>query len=66
MRRLRLLLVVGGCFGLLLSLFPSAARALPRCSVACTPTASCSTQCVAIGGMSPEITTCGEWGICGG
>ena len=59
-------LVIGGCFALLLSLLPSAAQALPRCSVVCTATASCDTQCVAIGGMSPEITTCGEWGRCAG
>ena len=66
MRKLRFLLVIGGCCGLYLGLYPSTALALPRCSVVCTPTASCDTQCVAIGGGSPEITTCGGWGLCGG
>lgn len=65
MKTLRFLLVIG-CFGLLLSLVPSGAQALQRCLTVCTPTASCSLQCIATGGMSPEITTCGEWGVCGG
>jgi hypothetical protein len=66
MKKFRFLLVIGGCCGLFLGLFPSGAQALGRCSVVCTPTASCDLQCAAIGGGSPEITTCGDWGRCAG
>ena len=63
MRRPCSLLVVGGVFGLFLSLFPSVAQAA-TCSSVCTSTASCSLSCTAIGGGEPEMTTCGEWGRC--
>jgi hypothetical protein len=57
--------VVAGIFLLVLGLVPSAAQA-GICSNVCTPTASCDLVCTAIGGGSPEITTCGEWGRCAG
>ncbi|HEV8582130.1 MAG TPA: hypothetical protein VGX68_23930 [Thermoanaerobaculia bacterium] len=60
-------LVIGGCFALLLSLLPSGAQAITRCSIACTPTTPCSTQCLSGGGTMTELTTCGEWGaVCAG
>lgn len=65
MRKHCSMLVIGGCFGLFLSLFPSVAQA-GICRNVCTPTASCSLVCTAIGGGEPEITTCGEWGVCAG
>jgi hypothetical protein len=65
MKRFYSQLVVAGIFLLVLGLVPSAAQA-GICSKVCTPTASCDLVCTAIGGGSPEITTCGEWGRCAG
>jgi hypothetical protein len=63
MKRVSFLLVIGGFVGLLLNLFPAAARAA-SCSSVCTSTASCDLACTAIGGGDPELTTCGDWGRC--
>ncbi len=62
MRKHYSLLAIAVCFGLL-SLFPATAQAA-ICSSVCTSTTSCSLSCTAIGGGEPEITTCGDWGVC--
>jgi hypothetical protein len=55
--------LVGIFLGLFLFLSPRGAYA-GRCYLACTSTSSCSTACNAGTVKEPDITTCGDFGIC--
>ena len=56
--------LVGIFLGLFLFLSLKGAHAA-LCSVACTPTASCSKFCNDGTLANPVIITCGEYGVCG-